>query len=104
MDSYSRKPVYIGMHMITSKEYLRFLTDFAVNHRPSSAIMLDDTEGIHADAGSQLLSEEQNAWGASLNSPIKTIWVAPNHQEQNVKPESSWQHICSLTFRMLTHA
>jgi hypothetical protein len=75
-----------------------------VNHCPISGYSFTNIDEIHTDAGSQLLSEELKLWGASLESPIKILSAAPNHQEQNGKPESSWQHIRSLVFKMISHA
>jgi hypothetical protein len=104
VDSFSRKPTYIGMHNITTAEVIGCFQDFVVNHRPSADYPLESIDEIHANVGSQLLSEQFKMWVASLASPIRILSAAPNHQEQNGKPESSWQHICSLAFKMISHA
>jgi hypothetical protein len=79
--AYSRYCVMIGLNGTTSNNIAEALQLYCVNHGPRLGFKITDIDRLHADAGTQFLSEPFINWAKDNNISVKA--AAPEHQHQN---------------------
>jgi hypothetical protein len=102
--SYSKYFALIGMKRIRTNDVIDALHEFCINHRPYSGYSVNSIEEIHADAGSQFLSDMFQTWASTEGRNIRIIIAAPEHQHQNGTIERPYQTNKMITNRLLAHA
>jgi transposase InsO family protein len=76
---------------ITSNNIAEALQLYCVNHGPRLGFNTTDIDRLHADAGTQFLSESFITWAKDNNISVKA--AAPEHQHQIGLRERRLQHI-----------
>jgi hypothetical protein len=103
-DAASRAYFFVGMANNETASVIAALNYFCAFYRPRSDYTINDIRSIHADAGTNLLSEELKAWCIADGRNIQPTNAAPHHQEQNSLSESRWRQAKAISNKLLLHA
>lgn len=87
---------------MASDDIIHAIEKFIVDHRPYPEYSLKDIAEIHADAGSQFLSQEFVTW--AYEEGIHVVCAAPEHQHQNGMVERPWQTVRLISNKQMVHA
>ena len=100
--SYSKYVSLIGMRSMSAADVIDAVIKFSIQCRPHHGYSLKDIDEIHADAGSQFLSQEFVTW--AYNEGIHIVCAAPEHQHQNGMVERPWQTIRLISNKQIVHS
>jgi transposase InsO family protein len=100
--AYLRYCTLIGLKGLKTELIIDAIKEHVINHGPYLGTTAHYIDRIHADAGTQFISEAFRVF--TLDDGIALRLAAPEHQNQNGIAERRWQHVRLIAFKLLSHA